>query len=141
MSWRGGWAVFCRFHVWKGVCCRAGSGSHQKLVRSRALSIEKMFRRSDMWCFFQLDLAIKNALFFAQTARRKFGRASQNPSDFLSKWFGTIALANIADSTAWWRRQVRELGAICDDSECGLMQSMVTITSARPPGHCFIVIA
>ena len=92
-----------------------------------------------MWCFFQLDLAIKNALFFAQAGRRKFGRASHNSSDSFSKWFGTIVPANIPDSTAWWRRQARELGAICDDTECGLMQSMVTITSARPPGDCFII--
>ena len=139
VSWRGGWAVFCRLRAWKGLCCRAGSGSHQKLVRSRALSIQKWFRRSDMWCFFQLDLSIKQALFFAQAGRRKFGRASQNPSDSFSKWFGTIVPANIPDSTAWWRRQARELATICDDTECGLMQSMVTITSAWPPAYCFIV--
>ena len=128
-----------RLRACRGMFCRAGSGSHQKLVRSRALSIQNWFRRSDMWCFFQLDLAIKNALFFAQAGRRKFGRASENPSDSFSKWFGTIVPANIPESTAWWRRQARELGAICDDTECGLMQSMVTITSARPLRDCFIV--
>ena len=100
------------------------------MVRSRALSIQKWFRRSDMWCFFQLDLAIKNALFFAQAARRKFGRVATDAADSFSKWFGTIVPSSIPDTTAWWRRQARELSAICEDSENGLMQSMVTITNA-----------
>ena len=92
-----------------------------------------------MWCFFQLDLAIKNALFFAQAGRRKHGRATPNPTDSFSKWFGTIVPASIPDSTAWWRRQSRELGAICDDTECGLMQSMVTITRAWGSAGAFFV--
>ena len=66
---------------------------------------------------------IKNALFFAQAGRRRFGRASGNHADSFSKWFCMIVPVHIPDSTAWWRRQARELGAICDNTECGLMQS------------------
>ena len=88
-----------------------------------------------MWCFFQLDFAIKTALFFAQAGRAKYGRATPAPTDSFSKWFGTIVPANIPDSTAWWRRQARELSAICEDIESGLMQSMVTITYTKPLEH------
>ena len=84
--------------------------------------------------FFRMDLSIKNALFFSQVGRRQLGRAVADGPDTFSKWYGTIVPHNIPDSTAWWRRQARELGAICDDTECGLMQSMVTITHAGSAG-------
>ncbi len=72
-----------------------GGCGHQKLFRSRALSIQKWFRRSSMWCFWNLDLAIENALFFAQAAWRKFGRALPNAPDNFSRWFGTVVPSDI----------------------------------------------
>ena len=113
-----------------------GSGGHQKLVRSRAMSIQSWFRRSSMWCFFQLDLAIKNALFFGQIARRRCGKATTNADKF-TQTYGNIVPSHIPDSTAWWRRQSKELAAICDDAECGLMQAMAQWHPSGSLGTCF----
>ena len=96
-----------------------GSGGHQKLVRSRALSIQKWFRRSPMWCFWQLDQAVKSALFFQQVNRRRYGRRTADSIDKFAKTYGTVVPASIPETTAWWKRQSSELSAICDDAECG----------------------
>lgn len=39
-----------------------------------------------------------------------------------------------------WRRQSKELSAICDDYECGLMQAMITITRTRPLAYMMVLI-
>ncbi len=113
-----------------------GSGAVQKHCRSRALALQSWFRQSSLWCFWQLDLSIKKALFFKNAARRRLGRSSPDaPADNFAKYYGTIVPSSIPDSTAWWRRQAKELNCICDDAEAGLMQAMVTITHARPRAY------
>ena len=110
-----------------------GSGAVQKHCRARALALQSWFRQSSLWCFWQLDLSIKKALFFKNAARRRFGRASPDaPGDNFSKYYGTVVPSNIPDYTAWWRKNAKEFNCICDDAEAGLMQAMVTITRARP---------
>ena len=37
--------------------------------------------------------------------------------------------SDIPESTAWWRNQQKELFALSDDSENGLMQTMLTVTA------------
>ncbi len=106
-----------------------GSGAVQKHCRARALALQSWFRQSSLWCFWQLDLSIKKALFFKNAARRRLGRASPDaPGDNFAKYYGTVVPSSIPDSTAWWRKQAKELNCICDDAEAGLMQAMVTIT-------------
>ena len=51
--------------------------------------------------------------------------ADQDP---YHKHFGTAQPANIPESTEWWKRQTRDLFAMSDDAEMGLMSTMVTIT-------------
>ena len=48
-----------------------GTGALQHHCRARALALQSWFRQSSLWCFWQLDLSIKRALFF--------GRPRPNP--------------------------------------------------------------
>ena len=105
-----------------------GSGAPQKHCRARALALQSWFRQSSLWCFWQLDLSIKRALFFKNATRHRLGRSPDASGSNFGKHFGTVVPSTIPDSTAWWRRQAKELNCICDDAEAGLMQAMVTIT-------------
>ena len=79
-----------------------GSGALQEHCRARAFALQSWFRRSSLWCFWQLDFAIKKALLRKNFARRRVGRASAGaPADNFSKWFGTVVPSSIPDSTAW----------------------------------------
>lgn len=71
------------------------------MVRSRGLSLESFFRRSSLWCFFQLDFSIKTKLFFGQKSRRQLGMKTQPAPDKFTYCFGTIVPSHIPDSTAW----------------------------------------
>ena len=124
--------LFPAFHPYGTGSLRSefNSGGHQKVVRCRGLALEKCFRRSSLWCFFQLDLHIKTTMFFGQLRKRRCGRTMPATTDKFTYCFGNIVPSQIPDSTAWWRRQGKELAAICDECECGLMQAMVTITSS-----------
>jgi len=82
-----------------------------------------------------LDLAIKTALFFRELQKRRCGRTMPAATDKFTQYFGSIVPSHIPDSTAWWRRQSKELAAICDEYECGLMQAMVTITLQLASEH------
>ena len=42
--------------------------------------------------------------------------------------FGTAQPSDIPESTEWWKRQQRDLFAITDEAEQGLMSAMVTVT-------------
>ena len=48
--------------------------------------------------------------------------------DAYRRYFGTIIPAYLVESSEWWKRQSRDLLAMSDDSEMGLMTTMVTIT-------------
>ena len=103
-----------------------GRGAVQKHCRARALALQSRFHRSSSWCFWQLDLSIKKALFWKNAARRRLGRASpDSPADNFAKWFGTDVPSSIPNLTAWWRRQAKELACICGDTEAGLMQAQL----------------
>ncbi len=58
----------------------------------------------------------------------KSGLTNPNPASNFERFFGTVIPSSIPESTAWWRRQGKELAAITDDIESGLMQLMITIT-------------
>ena len=52
---------------------------------------------------------------------------SDDPDPY-RKYFGTTMPAYLVESTEWWKRQSRDLLAMSDESEMGLMTTMVTIT-------------
>ena len=125
-----------------------GGCAMHKLCRNRAFALESWFRRSTQWAFFQNDNALKNKLFWNNRAKRRHGLShGASDADRFAQMYGTIVPANIPESTAWWKRQTRELAAITDarglafsvrarrcllcasllseDAEAGLMQIMV----------------
>ena len=46
----------------------------------------------------------------------------------MTRIFGTIIPKNIPESSAWWHQQAKDLYAITDAAENGMMSCMVTIT-------------
>ena len=52
---------------------------------------------------------------------------SDDPDPY-RKYFGTTMPAYLVESTEWWKRQSRDLLAMSDECEMGLMTTMVTIT-------------
>ena len=91
-------------------------GCHMnKLCRNRAFALESWFRRSTQWAFFRNDNALKHKLFWNNRAKRRHGLAhGASDADRFSQMYGTIVPSNIPESTAWWKRQTRELAAITD---------------------------
>ena len=80
--------------------------------------------------FFQNDNALKHKLFWNNRAKRRHGLAhGASDADRFSQMYGTIVPSNIPESTAWWKRQTRELAAITDVR--GLAFSLSSATSAR----------
>jgi len=106
-----------------------GSGGTQAFARNRLTQPQSWFRRSALWGFWMLDRLHKTALFFKKKRMSNTGQnedgADQDP---YHKHFGTAQPANIPESTEWWKRQTRDLFAMSDDAEMGLMSTMVTIT-------------
>ncbi len=102
-----------------------GSGAVQKHCRARALALQSWFRRSSLWPFWQLDMSIKKALFWNHSARKRAGKACLSGADNFANTYGTVVPSSIVDSTAWWKRQAKELACICDNFESGLTQTMV----------------
>ena len=45
----------------------------------------------------------------------------------MTRGYGTAAPSTIPESTEWWKKQQRDLFAIADDAELGLMQTMATL--------------
>ena len=103
-------------------------GCHMnKLCRN---ALRSWFRRSTQWAFFQNDNALKHKLFWNNRAKRRHGLAhGASDADRFSQMYGTIVPSNIPESTAWWKRQTRELAAITDVR--GLAFSLPSETSAR----------
>ena len=73
---------------------------------------------------------IKNDLFNLNSRRRRRGRSASAPDDpdGFTRNFGTAVPANIPESSAWWKVQSKDLFAITEEGEMGMMQSIVTIT-------------
>ena len=116
----------------------------------------------------KLDQLIKNQLFFAHRRSKQSGRAQQQPTsnDPMSAWLGTVVPSSIPESAAWWqvpkthfqakpaRQQTwphwahrrwkikghqKNLAAISDDGELGLMQLMENGWKPTPPHtHCLV---
>ena len=84
-----------------------------------------------MWAFWKLDYQIKSDLFFGhkrKQSRREGSSEQAAAEDPTAKLFGTAIPSNIPESTAWWKKQQKDLFAITDEAECGLMQNMITIS-------------
>ena len=73
---------------------------------------------------------IKNDLFNLNSRKRRRGRSASSPDDpdGFTRNFGTAVPANIPESSVWWKVQSKDLFAITEEGEMGMMQSMVTIT-------------
>ena len=76
-----------------------------------------------------LDRLHKTTLFFS---KKRFCKSNEQEEaadqDPYQKYFGKNRVVNIPESTDWWKRQVRDLFAMSDDAEMGLMSTMITIT-------------
>ena len=108
-----------------------GAGGPQKHARNRLTLIQSWFRRSALWGFWSLDRLIKTELFFKNKKRQQSGRPGASAPDErepLRRIFGTAQPSDVPESSEWWKRQQRDLFAISDDAELGLMQAMVTAT-------------
>ena len=108
----------------------AGSGSPQAHSRNRPTSIQSFFRRTPRWAFWKLDCLIKKLLFNSNFARRKRGRpgpAVEDP-DPMKRFFGTTVPTSIPESSSWWAHQAKDLFSLTDQSELGMMETLITIT-------------
>ena len=47
----------------------------------------------------------------------------------MRRLFGTAQPSDIPESSEWWHRQQRDLFAVTDDAELGMMQTMITVTA------------
>ena len=68
-------------------------------------------------------------LFFTNRKRQEAGRSgcsTGKEEDPITRVYGTAAPSTIPESTDWWKKQQRDLFAMSDDAELGLMQTMVT---------------
>ena len=119
-------------HGTGSVLSEVGAGGLQRHARNRLLLLQSWFRRSAHWAFWFLNRLIQSELFFKNKKRREAGRAgASNPNDPdpIVRLFGTAQPADIPESSEWWKRQQRDLFALTDPAEMGLMQCMVTVTA------------
>jgi hypothetical protein len=103
-----------------------GSGGTQRFARNRLGLLDSFFRRSSLWAFWSLDRLVKTELFFKHKRRQEQTRPNlpaANDPDAIRRLFGTASPADIPESTAWWKRQQRDLLTLCADEELGLMQA------------------
>ena len=107
------------------------SGSPKGHFRNRATQIQSLFRRSALWAFWKLDWLIKHELFnlnFRKGRQRGTASATQDDPDHIRRLYGTAVPKNIPESSAWWKEQAKDLFALTEEHELGMMSSMVTIT-------------
>ena len=104
-----------------------GSGSPAAHARNRATLIQSWFRRTARWAFWKLDCLIKSLLFNSNVNRRKRGRPgpSTDEPDPFKRYFGTTIPTSIPESSSWWKHQQKDLFALTEESELGMMQAMV----------------
>ena len=74
---------------------------------------------------------VKTDLCFTNKRRRQVGKACAPATepDPYKRLFGIAQPAGIPETSEWWKRQQRDLFAMSDDAELGLMQAMVTVTA------------
>ena len=48
--------------------------------------------------------------------------------DPMKRYFGTTVPTSIPESSSWWAHQAKDLFALTDQSEMGMMETMITIT-------------
>ena len=63
----------------------------------------------------------------AEAGRR--GCSTRKEEDPITRVHGTAAPSTIPESIGWWKKQQRDLCAISDEAELGLMQAMVTVNT------------
>ena len=68
---------------------------------------------------------MKTELFFKCKKRRESGRpcATESAGDPYKRLFGTTQPADIPETSEWWKRQQRNVFAMSDNAELGLMQA------------------
>lgn len=109
-----------------------GAGGTQRHARNRLMLLQSWFRRSAQWGFWSLNRLIQTELFFKNKARRTAGRkgaSAANDPDPIVRLFGTAQPSDIPESSEWWKRQQRDLFALTDEAEQGLMTCMITVTA------------
>ena len=85
-----------------------------------------------MWAFWKLDWLIKHELFNLHYRKsQQHGAAAssqeQEPDPYKRK-YGTAIPKNIPESSAWWKEQAKDLLALTEEHELGMMSCMVTQT-------------
>ena len=109
-----------------------GSGGTQRHARNRLALIQSWFRREPRWIFWMRHRVELTALRFKQKRREKQGQGNDNKEqhgdDPIARYFGTEAPADRPESKEWWHRRQRDVLAMTDDAELGLMQTMVTLS-------------
>ena len=111
-----------------------GAGSPHRHATNRLLLIQSWFRRSALWGFWFLNRIIVAELFFTNRKRQEAGRSGASTGkeeDPITRLYGTAAPSSIPETTDWWKKQTRDLFAISDDSELGLMQTMVIVLGRK----------
>ena len=102
------------------------------MVKNRLLLVQSCFRQNNLYAFWYLNRIITKELFYFNWNHRNRGVKSasdEKSTDNITRLYGTVMPASIPESTAWWRNQQKELFALSDDGEAGLMQTMLTVTA------------
>ena len=106
-----------------------GSGGTQRHARNRLMLIQSWFRRTAEWIFWLYSRLIQTELYFKNKRRREAGRkgaSAATEEDPIKRLYGVAQPADIPESSEWWKRQQRDLFAMTNESELGLMQCVVT---------------
>ena len=114
------------------LLAEVGAGGTHRLIKNRLLLIQSCFRQNNLYSFWYLNRIITKELFYQNYMKRDRGvsnASDPNAADPLTRLYGTVMPSGIPESTAWWRNQQKELFALSDDSENGLMQTMLTVTA------------
>ena len=120
-------------HGTGSVRCEMGAGSLQAHARNRALCLQSHFRRTALWAFWMLDRMIKNDLFSLNSCgrRRDRGAGVSERQDTFTKNFGSAVPDKIPESSAWWRKQSKNLMAITEEGELGTSRFQNIFTGGK----------
>ena len=107
------------------------AGGELRHAANRLLLLQSCFRRNAQWGFWFLSRHLRSDLFFKNKRRQSAGRkgaSTADETDNMTRLFGQRQPAAIPESSEWWKLQQRNLFAITDPAERGLMQAMITVT-------------